>query len=53
MVYKKDGSRFCSDYRKVNALIEDEASALPIHHEALCDLETANAFVTLDLKSEY
>lgn len=46
---KKDGRlRFCIDYRKDNAVAEDETSTL---YEALRDLGILKVFTTPDLKS--
>ena len=54
LVKKKDGStRFCVDYRKLNAQTKDETSVLPVIPEALRDLSQAKVFSVLDLKSGY
>lgn len=54
MVKKKDGEpRFCTDYRRLNDLTQDEASPLPKIPEALRDFGTATIFSSIDLKSGY
>jgi hypothetical protein len=54
LVKKKDGRlRFCTDYRRLNALTKDEAALLPRIQEVLRDFGNAQVFSSLDLKSGY
>lgn len=51
---KKDGRpRFCIDYRRLNEVTEDTAQPIPRIPDPLKDLETANIFSTMDLKTGY
>ena len=51
---KKDGStRFCIDYRKVNAVTRKDAYSLPRVDDTLDTLAGAKWFTTLDLLSGY
>lgn len=45
--------RFCVDYRELNAITEEESTALPRITDALKGLSQAKVFTTLDLKSGY
>ena len=54
LVRKKDGStRFCIDYRKVNAVTRKDAYPLPRVDDTLDTLAGAKWFTTLDLLSGY
>jgi hypothetical protein len=54
LVTKKDGTvRFCTDYRKLNLLTEDEAAPLPKISDALREFGSATVFSAIDLKSGY
>jgi hypothetical protein len=54
LVTKKDGTvRFCTDYRKLNLLTEDEAAPLPRISDALREFGSATVFSAIDLKSGY
>lgn len=54
IVNKKDGSpRFCVDYRRLNAITEDDATPLPLIEETIRDLGSATIFSSIDLKSGY
>ena len=53
-VGKKNGlSRFCVDYRKVNAVTQKDAYPLPRVDETLDTLSGSRWFMTLDLISGY
>ena len=54
LVRKKDwSSRFCIDYRKVNAVTQKDAYPLPRVDETLDTLSGSRWFTTLDLISGY
>ena len=54
LVCKKDGSsRFCVDYRKVNAVTRKDAYPLPRVDETLETLSGSRWFTALDLISGY
>ena len=51
---KKDNdSRFCNDYRRLNAITKDTAQNLSVIREVVKDVGTAKIFTTLDLKHGY
>jgi hypothetical protein len=51
---KKDGLfRFCIDYRRLNTMVERDATTSPLVNEVLSDLARAQLFSTLDLHSGY
>ena len=51
---KKDGStRFCVDYRKVNAVTQKDAYPIPRVDDTLDTLSDSTWFSTIDLKSGY
>ena len=54
LVRKKDGTtRFCIDYRKLNAVTRKDSYPLPRIDDALDALAGSNYFTTLDLQSGY
>ena len=54
LVTKKDGGiRFCTDYRKINAITKKDVYPLPRIDDALDALHKAKIFSTLDLASGY
>lgn len=54
LVTKKDGGiRFCTDYRKINAITKKDVYPLPRIDDALDALHKSKIFSTLDLASGY
>ena len=54
LVKKKDGtSRFCVDYRKLNAVTRKDSFPLPRIDDAIDSLRGAKYFTTLDMQSGY
>ena len=54
MVKKKDGTtRFCIDYRRLNAVTKKNSYPLPLIEECVASLGGAQWFCTLDLESGY
>jgi len=54
LVKKRDGSsRFCVDYRKLNAVSHKDAHPLPDIREALDSLKGAKYFISLDMLLRY
>ena len=54
LVKKKDGkTRFCIDYRKLNAVTKKDAGPLPLIADTLDALNDSVIFTKLDLKSGY
>ena len=54
LVKKKDGTtRFCVDYRKLNAVTRKDSYPLPRIDDAIDSLSGSNYFTTLDLQSGY
>lgn len=54
LVKKKDGSsRFCVDFRRLNAVTEEVSHALPNMSDTVKDIKQAQVFSVIDLKSGY
>lgn len=54
LVKKKDGSsRFCVDFRRLNAITEEISHALPNMSDTIKDVKQAQIFSVIDLKSGY